>query len=62
MRTATNAALQGTQVAYFNYVSDSKDFQFSEPIMIPPNYGFGVAIGTVNTNLYTTIQWTEEAV
>lgn len=64
LRAGTNAVLVGAPMGYFAIAaaSDSKDFDFSEPLIIQP--GAGVLVNTLlfNVNLSATFQWIEESV
>lgn len=63
-RTATSAAAVGSMMAAFaiEQVGKSVDFNFSEPIIVPPGYGLNFASGVANQTFSTSVQWFEESI
>lgn len=63
LRTAANAAMVGSLIGNFGAAGayDSRDFPFSEPVIIPPGNGVIFQLALVNSSAWVTFQWNEEA-
>lgn len=64
LRYAANAAMLGALMGYFSIPNawDSRDYPFSEPIIVAPGGGLVLQMTTPNLPNYTTVQWNEEGV
>lgn len=64
MRGTAYAASQGVTVTNFAYPTslESVDYPFSEPILLGPSKGIIMQCNLVNTIIYASWQWNEEAI
>lgn len=63
LRYEANAVLvASTAISFVNAAAnDSREMKFSEPLLLPPGYGFGMYSNNLAVNLTVSIQFIEEA-